>query len=68
MSARLPLRGKMICFNPGSLSGVLQMVQLQHIPYFRNIFKSSTIGQKFFTEISLQMVSAQRFSYEGRHN
>ena len=35
------------------------MVQLQHISIFANVFKTSTICQNFFTEMSLQMVSAQ---------
>ena len=38
----------MICFNPGTT--------LTHSS-FKNVFKSSTICQKFFTEISSQMVS-----------
>ena len=38
----------MICFNPGTT--------LTHSS-FKNVFKSSTICQKFFTEISLQTVS-----------
>ena len=38
----------MICFNPGTI--------LTHSS-FKNVFKSSTICQKFFTEISLQTVS-----------
>ena len=42
-----------------TFSGVLQMVQLQHISLFANVFKTSTICQNFFTEMSLQMVSAQ---------
>ena len=35
------------------------MVQLQHIPLFANVFKTSTICQNFFIEMSLQMVSTQ---------
>ena len=52
-----------ICFNPGPTviwcfaNGTI----LTHSS-FKNVFKSSTICQKFFTEISLQTVSGPYFN------
>ena len=68
----LPKRPKFsvpfVSLNPGFISresekftGILQMVQLNPVPVFGAKKNTSTISRKFFTKISVQMVSAQHF-------
>ena len=43
------------------------MVQLNPVPVFGAKESNSTIGQKFFTKISVQIVSALYFPFMQRH-